>query len=166
MEQQQCDQLCSLAVASFVNKFYGGSITQCQLAGERVGSNCCSAPDVAICNTTCNQPQWLVFCISACNNLQNTFNNQVSFSDIKKQIDLCQPIGLSFNWVNSTPPAGHSVAIVAYAEGPLGQFIYICDPGDGTTNQVDYNDFIGDPGSYQGRDILWYETDYTMKNGV
>ena len=106
---------------------------QCEFATAalRGGRNCCAAPD------TCDRPFSLRTSLTAEGKLKDFLLGQISFRDIKKQIDVFkQPVCARIGWdtdADGFATIFHFVVIVGYQDpGPTGvPWVSVMDPDVG-----------------------------------
>lgn len=127
-EIQQQPNWCWAAVSVSIYKFYGGSMSQCEIASEflvgKDGEECCIEPS----SSNCNQPFFTSSALEGLSILANEANNALSFARTKTEIDRGRPISCSIRWPSG---GGHAVVVYGYAPDAAGDdLVYVKDPID------------------------------------
>jgi hypothetical protein len=140
---QQETYWCWAAVSVSVALYYNASAgwTQCGMAeAEMKQDSCCKKGS----SDECNQFWWLEVALQRTGNLAEIVNNAIDFKDVKTEIDdklaICSRIGWNAG-------GGHYVGIKGYQELGATQWLTICDPNCGVSNQS----FPIFENSYQGK---------------
>lgn len=136
MQPQLEDEWCWAAVAVSVDLYFNtnSTRTQCSLATQLAGQDCCNNPDA------CDQPQALQDALSDIGRLNgDPETDSLEFTEIQSAIGACVPLCVRIGWVGG---GAHFVAIDGYGSSPAGDpLVHVKDPyfGDFTVN---FNDFL------------------------
>lgn len=127
-QYQRQSQWCWAAVACSISKYYfrRSRWTQCHIVcNELSDTRCCDKTLVP----SCNRPWSLRLALERTGNYFNQIYSPISFSAVKRQIDLNNVIGVRIAWTNGT---GHFVTLSGYWELLGVNYYYIEDPRKGS----------------------------------
>jgi hypothetical protein len=151
IQTQEQDQWCWVAVSVSVDRYFSATstFTQCSLARQVLGQDCCAAP------IPCNTPTYLQDALQAVGRLRAVQPGSLSFGDTLDQIRRGFPIGVRIGWFGG---GGHFVVIRGCHDAPGIQLLSIADPWFVDSIQ-DFDAFCP---SYLGRGE-WTDT-FLLKN--
>jgi len=157
-EQEQCNW-CWAAVAASISSFMPlppgmpAPLSQCQVASEVIGSDCCNDGHALYgCpNSPCNQPELVENALNRIGHYGGSNSDVPDQTTVTGQIDGNCPIVGKIQW-NDAQPQNHYVLIVGYTTDSSGVFaLLIADPSDptGTISQSYSRDELASGGYRQ-----------------
>lgn len=123
MELQTQSNWCWAATSKSVSHFYAHFLnpwTQCKIASSELGQTCCTSPVPGPCNV----PWYLDRALTRTQNFVS-FGGQMSWSDVKAQIDQGLVVGARIGWSGG---GGHFVVIYGVSKILSTEYFYIDDP--------------------------------------
>src|SRR5690242_18625633 len=123
IQTQEQDQWCWAAVSVSVARYFDPTcmLTQCDVAHNVVGQDCCSAP--ALCNSP--QPLQNALALEEVGSLRDVQPRTLSFDDVADEIRKGFPIAVRIEWFGG---GGHFLVIRGCRQGPGIQLLNIADP--------------------------------------
>ena len=158
MDEQIADKLCWAAVATSIAHYFDRDslVTQCFVAKEVLGGNCCGVP----IPDECNEVQYLENGLDAVHRHEPPpVPHLLAFSDIRALIDQRMPICVRIEWPNTS---GHFVVISGYRftkdDKENGELVEVSDSWF-ESSILRYDEFIQ---NYQDMGGRWSHT-YRVK---
>jgi hypothetical protein len=123
MELQTQSNWCWAATSKSVSHFYGRFLnpwTQCKIASSELGQTCCTSPVPGPCNV----PWYLDRALARTQNFVS-FGGQMSWSDVKAQVDQGLVVGTRIGWSGG---GGHFMVIYGVSKILNTEYFHIDDP--------------------------------------
>jgi len=162
IEKQLASELCWAAVSVSVDNYFGGQSaqTQCSLAQAVLGATGCCGQDGKITKPvppSCNQRNGLQAGLEAVKRLgSGPIHDQLTFDQIRQQIDGKLPVCVRIGWEGGSPVNGHFVVLGGYGWSPSGDpQVSVLDPFF-RSGPWPYNKLVN--AGYQRRNGQWTDT--------
>lgn len=121
MEVQQESEWCWAAVSASVERFLqpGSYLTQCEIASEVMGVDCCSEPDLY------DEPEMLQDALGAVGRLRGV-TGRLTFEQLQSEINANRPVCIRIAWDGG---GAHFVALSGYnVTGSGARTVDVADP--------------------------------------
>lgn len=149
---QETNNWCWIACAQMVHSYFGHSITQCELANDRLGrTDCCNPEDEgSSCPKTseCNTPGNTKGAIESLNYTVTQANDPLPWNDLRKEI-YCKKKPLVFGDGAADGGVGHVRVIYGYVSVGGQNWITLSDPWspcNGSDDMITYEDYANTTG--------------------
>lgn len=151
LHAQETGNWCWLANTQMVHQFFGGIITQCDLANSRLGKNdCCTAEEDDGCpkNDDCNTAGNTKGAIESLGYTLVNNTTPLSWDALRKELD-CGRRPMVFGDGPAGDGVGHVRVIYGFAEVGGVRYLYLKDPApacDGDDYEITYEQYSNTAG--------------------
>lgn len=132
IQRQEQSQWCWAGVAQSVSRYYvpGGTWTQCQIANRQWSrTDCCGAGATG----ACNNPSTLGTALTTVGHFDRQTSNQESLQTVESELLAGRPLCIRVGWAGG---GGHFIVAAGVEDDG---FVWVSDPGGGTTALVAYD---------------------------
>jgi hypothetical protein len=157
IEAQLQDEWCWAAVSVMVAKYYGTTRwSQCALAADELGLDCCGADGPVKGNSGCDRPWFLDAPLARVGHFDRISWAAEAFASIQGEINASRPLCARIAWNGGS---AHFVALTGWSVDSAGtEFVDAYDPYYGFS-QMSYNDFLT---AYQSPGDSWTHSYFTI----
>jgi hypothetical protein len=125
---------CWAAVTASVFDFYGGLVTQCELADQFTSTaanvSCCDSPLPGVCD----HPDSTQDALNGLGILEQHHKRPLTLAEVTGQIDIGRPVALYIKWAGG---GAHAIVISGYVVTNAGATLLIVeDPGNGSSQTL------------------------------
>jgi Papain-like cysteine protease AvrRpt2 len=136
IQHQSYSNWCWAAVTASVANCFNppGTLSQCSVAANQLGLNCCGGDGPGPCNRTWNLDQPL----QQVGNYDHRDDSTVLFSDLQTEVSGQRPVGCRIVWSDQS---AHFVTVIGWSTANGSDWVDVGDPAAGFV-QLSYSDLV------------------------